>query len=795
MDPGKGTDATRFSLATASADAARRLGGLCAQFRADDYEHRTNLTYAVIDDQVSRFQIWCGNLGALQRLPSTASLDYRLRDTPKIAFQILQLLDDLCDTLTECKSFHRFTRDLLSAVVSFIASGERPNRIEETDVGNDHDVNYDIASVDNEDEFDKVQLSEAEELFGSLKDTIAGLFRLAMVIRKSSPRDRYDKALSGANPFGEVFDVAHVSHKFPKLAKPENAWLKERLGKALSQRRRYLQYAREHRRKLAEHNGPHGNLDEEDIRSRNRTAHSAVALTSEAGVTAQTERTSTSAPTAASTMALPDQTIQDTNIQDDQSQTSFAVSLIEDTGKSQLQLPSLLDVSGGATSFECPFCWTIQSIRKESTWRKHAFTDLRPYVCTWEHCDVKIFADRRDWFEHELKCHRQRWPCQFACQTEFKTVLMYQTHLKQTHLFGISDDQLAVIAQASARSVNAILAADCPFCDEWHASLQTANPTLDSGPISVTPLQFRHHVGHHMQDLALFAIPRGYLEAREPGTGSTVGSQVAAAGSNVGSETASLPQDLPPADELPQSFTEGRAIDIPHCIQVLRKASMGSRSTIRHYITHILPRLDGEDLHYVRSSISFSSLLRPFSLGENFKYVSEAIMLGPWGSDALWLRKWLTVSRHSRYWWILLNRLVIGRSADAYDHINNCLRSFDTSLVSIIERAFDGTTCPNWLIRSLVFLVIKGQTPDSADIPDLRTTIGRLELTFTNTDRRDSVLEANMKWFLSLSNRHLRDLIRMYPRLTGGKLLASRLDAFLTGHHVSQFYPRSHRRR
>lgn len=94
------------------------------------------------------------------------------------------------------------------------------------------------------------KLSEAEEYCESLKDTIAGLFRLAIIIRKSSPRDRYSKALSGANPFREVFDVAHVGHKLPKLVRERNTWLKERLGRALTQRRRYLQYTREHRRKL-----------------------------------------------------------------------------------------------------------------------------------------------------------------------------------------------------------------------------------------------------------------------------------------------------------------------------------------------------------------------------------------------------------------------------------------------------------------------------------------------------------------------------------------------------------------
>ena len=40
---------------------------------------------------------------------------------------------------------------------------------------------------------------------------------------------------------------------------------------------------------------------------------------------------------------------------------------------------------------------------------------------------------------------------------------------------------------------------------------ENPNTPIDE-TIVVSPAQFRHHVGSHMQQLALFAIPRGYLE-------------------------------------------------------------------------------------------------------------------------------------------------------------------------------------------------------------------------------------------------------------------------------------------
>ena len=43
------------------------------------------------------------------------------------------------------------------------------------------------------------------------------------------------------------FDVSHVGAKFPKLAADNQAWLRQRLGRAITHRRQFLRYTREHR--------------------------------------------------------------------------------------------------------------------------------------------------------------------------------------------------------------------------------------------------------------------------------------------------------------------------------------------------------------------------------------------------------------------------------------------------------------------------------------------------------------------------------------------------------------------
>ncbi|KAF2003783.1 hypothetical protein P154DRAFT_428370 [Amniculicola lignicola CBS 123094] len=401
---------TQRSLATSAIECARLLIDLCAQLNTKECGTRTALSQPAVEDQSARYKIWAGNLGAFQRLPSTSCLDYRVRESPKVATQIQELLEDLRDALQD-----------------------------------------------------------------------------------ASPRDRFARALATRQePFDDRFDIDHVSHKFPILNDRE--WLKERVGKAITQRRQYLRYARDHRDKLAKE--PQDLWQPED-----------------AGKTYLPKPTSTLAPTAASTLHLDGVLVQETNFQDTQSQTSYAVSLGEGDDESCLQLPSLAEVSKDANTFECPLCWTIQDIGKESTWRKHGFADLKPYICTFEDCDVKLFSDRREWFEHELLYHRAQWHCAFCGRDDFRSIKAFQDHVHSRHMQSMTDVQLDALSEASRRFVDRVPALDCPFCHEWEAKLRQANPDIPASEVVVvTPIQFRHHVGAHMQQLALFSIPRGFLE-------------------------------------------------------------------------------------------------------------------------------------------------------------------------------------------------------------------------------------------------------------------------------------------
>jgi len=91
-------DAFQTLIATGSAEN---------QLTGGDSRETSNLSAAKeftipgIEDELARFKVWVANIGAHRS--GRSSLDFRLRDTSKIRLQVLQLLRDLSESLTDGK--------------------------------------------------------------------------------------------------------------------------------------------------------------------------------------------------------------------------------------------------------------------------------------------------------------------------------------------------------------------------------------------------------------------------------------------------------------------------------------------------------------------------------------------------------------------------------------------------------------------------------------------------------------------------------------------------------------------
>ena len=178
------------------------------------------------NDNVSRFRIWAGNIGAWHPKLDRRSADYRLRDAPEVEDRIVDLLQELTET---------------NGDIQQIASGAQANR--QTDPGSDSDDSLQASNSE-------TSHDELSELLLSVGDFITSLMKVSMLVRKATGRDRYVKANQRHDePFIPQFDIRHVADRFPKAR--DQQWLLERLGGAITQRRQYLRYSRDHKNRIA----------------------------------------------------------------------------------------------------------------------------------------------------------------------------------------------------------------------------------------------------------------------------------------------------------------------------------------------------------------------------------------------------------------------------------------------------------------------------------------------------------------------------------------------------------------
>jgi hypothetical protein len=253
-----------------------------------------------------------------------------------------------------------------------IVSGDQPNRINSSqDAGLEGPITADddeTASVRSD---QSQPLSELGELLESSSDTITSLFKISVLIRNATTRDRYAKAAKSQGlPFDAHFDIGHVGHKFPRIR--QTSWLEKRLGKAITQRRQYLRYCRQHRDRLeTQHTSKSfvGNAIEKErppsALGERRDESSQAAKSYLESIKAP----STQAITTASTLMVNNLDKLDDISDEVQSQTSYATSANEDDSSCTIRIPPLPDEAFRGLPFECPYCWGPQLIKTRREWK------------------------------------------------------------------------------------------------------------------------------------------------------------------------------------------------------------------------------------------------------------------------------------------------------------------------------------------------------------------------------------------------------------------------------------------
>ncbi|KAF8460410.1 hypothetical protein BDZ91DRAFT_798905 [Kalaharituber pfeilii] len=164
--------------------------------------------------------------------------------------------------------------------------------------------------------------------------------------------------------------------------------------------------------------------------------------------------------------------------------------------------PQSYGVSGQPKPFRCPYCYKMVCVSRPREWKKHVLDDVRPYVCTFEHCaqEERLFDSRKGWYNHELQCHRREWECNVkSCESSvFSDLSSFHHHLRHRHsdvlsgaanLVDFNDDKLAFLS--SHCEIQAGSEQKCLFCSVF------LRPSIMTG-----------HLATHLIDIALFTLPR-----------------------------------------------------------------------------------------------------------------------------------------------------------------------------------------------------------------------------------------------------------------------------------------------
>ncbi|KAF7550899.1 hypothetical protein G7Z17_g5407 [Cylindrodendrum hubeiense] len=298
---------------------------------------------------------------------------------------------------------------------------------------------------------------EAHMIIEVISESISCLFRIGILVRKPTHRDRFKQVLQASDiAFPASFDVDYVRQKHPKI---KNSHVLGRLGVAIAKRRQFIKYFRDHRNRLRDEDvvGDGGPLD-----------------------------TGTEKPPSKAT-AFVSKT--DEEAEDDA--MSFVSASTTTDSLANLALPALADLSKNGQAFECPICFSIQSFRTEKAWRIHAFRDLKAYTCTIgdTECDATLFGDRNSWFEHELKDHRVQ--------------ILQEAGREALTKFKAQDCPFCDDWEDALRL-------------RIHPGINPAASRESNQDIFVSAARFKRHLAMHQEQLAIFAIPRAAVESGTP---------------------------------------------------------------------------------------------------------------------------------------------------------------------------------------------------------------------------------------------------------------------------------------
>ncbi|KAF2118796.1 hypothetical protein BDV96DRAFT_642969 [Lophiotrema nucula] len=505
-------------------------------------DYRFDLSSTEAQEIFDRYAIWAGNVGAAHSgRRYEISLDYRLREASFYRSQVMTILSNLESRIQDVASLLRnerkpFEEQILdsdeenSDIATSTVVGEEEDESEDSpwDISSDSSGEWDtppkprsmstsegqgpselIPNKSNQPpvsdmmKLAKPPTAEMPRLLESIKFNVSCLYRLP--IRKPAPLDRIKHSTTHDLSMYQHLDVMYVRDKFPHL----DVAVATRLGKLITRRRQILYYREAHKQSLetarvqpksvskrtigstslivqAIPDSQHSSLDDQPTPSQlalSQAASSQYTLRTKATTLRLGGLDSTIPSSEIDVAALYAPSIAE-------SKSSMASSF---AGKYlNVEIPSRPSDEDGQEldMFECPYCLTTKIINSSHKWKKHVFDDIQPYVCTFSDCELydHFFDNRDDWYNHESQHHRTNWHCNADGHEGFEAEPDFLDHMRTIHKTDFVDSKFPFVKD-HFRHPSRNIEGTCNLCMQYSKKL-------------------RSHVSRHLQQMALFALPR-----------------------------------------------------------------------------------------------------------------------------------------------------------------------------------------------------------------------------------------------------------------------------------------------
>ncbi|KAF1954595.1 hypothetical protein CC80DRAFT_536757 [Byssothecium circinans] len=474
---------------------------------------------ADVDEEIDRYKLWAGNVGAHQSGKNySLSLDYRLREASFYRDRVIDLLAVLERHLQKAITTQQGIQPAYDDDSVAGSENESLDFGEIEEVGdNTEGSSWDISDTDSE-----VSLGEQlrqhsmansastsyapKETSGNnfislhaITHTINCLYQLPL--RRPAPISRIREESEHELRHFEHFDILYVKDKFPLLAEP----IAVRLGKLITRRRQLLQYRKGHQEKLQQPSstGTRPQLTSA-FATTNKVKRPVEETPSEPTIRANSQKTKTTTQTKATTANIEHIKHDLGRIPESRPATSVAAS--ESTRKLRLYIPprpllktranelglNVLKTERTRRSefFECNYCRLLPTITSDLMWKRHVLSDLQPYVCTFSNCDLSshFFADRDTWYAHETQHHRVEFHCNTASHHAFLDEKSFREHMKTAHNTALQIQHSEALQNIFQRPTHS-MKGNCNLCMRHTTKLKL-------------------HISRHLEQLALFAIPR-----------------------------------------------------------------------------------------------------------------------------------------------------------------------------------------------------------------------------------------------------------------------------------------------